>query len=137
MNSKFGFETDLKMWKHYDYRCLNAKKSLHPENWPHFEMHGYRAAKTKSELKHVQEIKFDKYFFNFEDPNIFGEMVNGENRENIWKSTYGFDFVSFNDKKNSLLPWTECYKNCFESEFQSFAGKCKKKGGLFKCCLST
>ena len=136
VNAKFGFETDLKMWKHYDYRCLKPRKNLNPENWPHFEMQGYRTAKTKTEIENVEEIKFDKYFFNFEDPKIFEEMMKGKNRENIWKRTYGFDFVSFNDKKKSRLPFTQCYKNCFKAEFQSFARKCKRKGGLFKCCQS-
>ena len=59
------------MWKNYDFRCLKPKKGLKPEDWPHYEMNGYRAAKTKEELNNVMEIKFDKYFFNFEDTKIF------------------------------------------------------------------
>ena len=83
-----GFETDLKMWKHYDFRCLKPKTKLKPEKWPHYEMIGYRAATTKKELEKVEEIKFDKYFFNFEDPKIFKDMIKGKKRKKIWKRTY-------------------------------------------------
>ena len=126
------------MWKGHDYRCLKPDSNMKPENWPHYEMNGYRSSKSKQELDSVQEIKFDKYFFNFEDPLVFKEMTIGAKREIIWKKTYGFDFVSFNDKKdimgNMQMP---CYINCFKAEQGRFARKCKKKGGLFKCCMST
>ena len=136
VNSKIGFEADLKMWKYYDFRCLKPISNVNPEDWPHYEMNGYRLAKTKEELESVQEIKFDKNFFNLEDPHTFKKMMKGFEKENIWKKTYGFDFVSFNDRKNSRSALTQCYINCFKAEQKRFARKCKKKGGLFKCCMS-
>ena len=60
-----GFSTDKLMWKSYDFRCLKPKEGVPTEKWPHYEMHGFRAAKTKEELANVVEIPFDKYFFNF------------------------------------------------------------------------
>ena len=123
------------MWKEYDYRCLKPKSKIKPEEWPHYEMNGYRNARTKNELDNVQEIKFDKYFFNFEDPKIFKEMIKGPKRKNIWKKTYGFDYVSFNDKKNTPHAYIGCFKSCLKAEQKRFARKCKKKGGLFKCCM--
>ena len=138
VSAAMGFMTDWKMWKGSDYRCLKPREESEPEDWPHFEMKGYRAAKNTEELEIVQEIKFDKYFFNFEDPKIFNEMIKENKRENIWKTTYGFDFVSFNDRdrNNSHLPFSKCYIKCFIAEYQVFATECRKKGGLFKCCMT-
>ena len=136
IDAQMGFSTDSKMWKNHDNRCLKPKKDLKAKDWPHYEMNGYRAAKTQEELNNVMEIEFDKYFFNFEDPKIFEEMIKGDERENLWKKTFGFDYVSFNDRKNSHSVFAKCYINCFKAEQKSFARKCKKKGGLFKCCMS-
>ena len=134
---RIGFQTDQKMWKAYDYRCLKPKANLKPEDWPHYEMNGYRNAKTKQELEIVQEIKFDKYFFNFEDPLILKQMMKGAKRKNIWKKTFGFDFVSFNERENSPNMQLPCYIYCLKAEQRKFARKCKKKGGLLKCCMSS
>jgi hypothetical protein len=83
VNSKMGFETDLKMRKSYDFRCLKPKAKITLAKWPHYEMSGYRNAKTKKELENVKEIKFDKYVFNFEDPDIFKQMMKDTKRDNI------------------------------------------------------
>ena len=136
INAEMGFKTDMKMWKNNDFRCLKPKEDLNPEEWPHYEMQGYRAAKNKEELENVKEIIFDKYFFNLEDPQIFMEMIKGAKRENIWKRTYGFDYVSFNDRKKSRMAYAKCYINCLKAEHKSFARGCKQKGGLFKCCMT-
>ena len=136
VNSKMGYETDLKMWKSYDFRCLKPKAKIKPEKWPHYEMSEYRNAKTKQELENVKEIKFDKYFFNFEDPYIFKQMMKGSEREKIWKKTFGFDFVSFNAKENSLNLQLPCHIYCLKAEQKTFARNCKKKKGLLKCCMS-
>ena len=89
VSAKMGFEYDQKIWKNYDFRCLKPKHKLATEDWPHHEMKAYRLAKTKPERLNVKEIKFDKYFFNFEDPYIFKEIMErkekGEYMEkNIW-----------------------------------------------------
>ena len=72
-----GFSTDIKMYKSNDFRCLKPKDGVPIEKWPHYEMHGYRAAKTEEELDEVEEIPFDKYFFNFEDPEVLNAMTDG------------------------------------------------------------
>ena len=137
IDSKSGFNTDRKMWKVNDFRCLKPKEDVNPEDWPHYEMHGYRAAKNKEELENVKEIAFDKYFFNLEDPRIFMEMMKGAKRKEIWKSTYGFDYVAFNDKKKARVANYKCYKYCLIAEHKQFARKCRRNGGQFKCCMST
>ena len=124
------------MWKYYDFRCLKPSKRTKSKDWPHFEMSGYRSAKNKEELKNVSEIKFDKYFFNLEDPKVFKEMMKGSKREIIWKNTYGFDFIKFWDDKDIHFMNDECYIDCLTAEYGRFAKQCRKKGGLFKCCMT-
>jgi len=136
VNAKIGFETDRKMWKKGDYRCLKPKENLEPENWPHYEMKGFRSANTKDQLDNVMEIEFDKFFFNFEDPKMFKQMIKGAERESLWKKTYGFDYVSFNDKEGSKVADTDCLINCLKAEKRKFAKTCQKEGGFFKCCMS-
>ena len=124
----------MKMWKYYDFRCLKPKKDLTPEKWPHYEMIGYRAAKTKEELQRVKEIKFDKYFFNLEDPKVWKDMTDVKKASRIWKKTYGFNFAALTEGKDGNANNTKCMIDCFKSEQRSFARQCKRKGGLFKCC---
>ena len=38
-------------------------------------------------------MKFDKRFFNWEDPEVL-KIMTGEDKERIWKEVYGFDFVA-------------------------------------------
>lgn len=80
-------------------------------------------------------------------------MTNDSFQENF-KATYGFDFaakVRTNDPRfcsNFLLAnlyppkimsifseIIDCAKDCIEAEFSAFAKNCKKKEGLFKCCV--
>ena len=68
------------MYKSYDFRCLKPTTGVSSVKWPHYEMSGYRAAKTVEELSEVEEIPFDKYFFNFEDPQVLNVMSNGKKR---------------------------------------------------------
>ena len=131
--SKIGYNQNMKMWKSYDYRCLKPKENIIPEEWPHYEMEGYRKAKTEKELNEVDEIKFDKYFFNLEDPQIFNDMILMENRSDYWKRTYGVDFAT-SPELSSKATNLECYAYCFKAEFEEFALDCKRKGGFFKCC---
>ena len=95
------FSVDHFMYKQNDYRCLKPSTIQPPERWPYYEMEGFRAAKTEDDLEKVKEIKYDKNFFNFEDPRVFDEMIRGKHREKIWKRSYGFDYVYFNDKKGT------------------------------------
>ena len=61
-------------------------------------MKGYRAAKTQEELDKVEEIPFDKYFFNLEDPDVLNLMTNGKKRyKNSIFVTKDFLFHQIND----------------------------------------
>ena len=57
ITAKIGFQTDMKMYKAPDYRCLKPKPSVHSSKWPHYDMIGFRAAKTKQELGICDEIE--------------------------------------------------------------------------------
>lgn len=132
--AELGYTTDKKLWKFPDYRCLKPKPDVPPEKWPHYEMSGFRAAETKQELENVTEIKFDKNFFNLEDPKVFERMIKGKQNTKLWKKTYGFDFVSFNTQNPPNQRLTSCYENCLKAESGEFAAKCRRKKGVFKCC---
>ena len=50
VNAKIGFQTDMRMYKAADFRCLKPSASVPSSKWPHYDMVGYRAAKTRAEL---------------------------------------------------------------------------------------
>ena len=137
LNAKNLYQTDHSMYKAPDYRCLKPKKGVPSSEWPHFEMDGFRAAKTKRELANVKEMKFDKYFFNFADPSILQEMtdMNLRTTSQLWKDTYGFDTVNFIESDHEDDDGTPCAVDCLNAEFSSFAQRCKEAGGVFKCCM--
>ena len=130
------FETDNRMYKADDYRCLKPIKGVPSSKWPHYEMDGFRKAKTKRELKAVAEIPFDKYFFNFEDPKVFEDMTDSRKGSKIWEKTFGFDKVMFQPGNASHASRAVCYKHCKKMEHRKFAKQCTRNGGLFKCCIS-
>ena len=73
---------------------------------------------------------------NFEDPTVFRAMTDLKKGIKIWRKTYGFDFGSFvegNSKGDANL--TSCSLHCLEAEYAKFAQSCKRKGGIFKCCV--
>ena len=100
-------------------------------------MKAHRSAKSKEELETVQEIPFDKYFFNFEDPKVFHDMTESPPRkkQHIWKRTYGFDFLAKMNGLKGTGDYTPCRKHCLRAEYGTWAKKCKAKGGVFKCCV--
>lgn len=130
-----GFKIDRHLWKNRDYRCIKPKDNVNPENWPHYEMEGYRNAKTKEELESVEEHEFDRNFFNLEDPEVWKKYTNQKSGPKRWRKTYGFDFAAIIDQMGGHSNNTPCYIDCFKAENEGFAKKCKKEGGLFKCCL--
>ena len=94
----------MTMYKGYDFRCLKPKAGVSSEKWPHYEMHAYRSAKEKEELNKVEEIPFDKYFFNFEDPDILNSFTDGSDKAfELWKRTYGFDWAQWTMGKKDIL----------------------------------
>ena len=100
------------MYKFPDFRCLKPNSSVPSSQWSHYEMSGFRAAKSKQELEKVKEIPFDKYFFNFEDPEVMHAMTDGtENGLNIWKKTYGWDWAAW------IPGWMSCNINLQLSYF--------------------
>ena len=54
----------------------------------------------------------------------------------ILKDKYGFDFVSFVPGSGKKWNPTKGWKNCLKGEYSRFARKCRKRGGVFKCCFS-
>ena len=135
MNAKHGFQTDMKMYKFPDFRCLKPNSSVPSSQWSHYEMSGFRAAKSKQELEKVKEIPFDKYFFNFEDPEVWKDMTDSKKGIGIWKKTYGFDFGGFTEGLDGQANSSLCQQHCLEAEYGKFARRCAKKGGIFKCCV--
>jgi len=98
-------------------------------------MNTYRTARTQKELEKVEEISFDKNFFNLEDPTVWNAVRDPVKGPIIWKKTYGFDHVSLTEGREGKANSTKCFMNCFKAEQSRFARKCRKGGGLFKCCM--
>ena len=109
------------------------------DKWPHYEMKAFRKAKTEKDLAEVEEIPFDKYFMNWEDPLVLRAMTDGSKKGlELWKKTYGFDWANWLVGNNGKLE-KDAFKflmnHCkLEEQFNSFAQSCKKSGGFFKCC---
>ena len=61
VNAAMGFLTDMRMYKSYDFRCLKPNPNLPTEKWGHYEMHGYRAAASKTELGNQTSIVLIKF----------------------------------------------------------------------------
>ena len=112
-NAHYGFSTDARMYKSYDFRCLKPKPGIPSGQWPHYEMTQFRAAKSKQELDRVPEIPFDKFFFNFEDPKVLNSMTDGTmNSRELWKRTYGFDWADYIPGKGSNARLNKCNEHC-------------------------
>ena len=131
-----GYKNDQRMYKQHDYRCLKPVKDNPAEEWPYYEMNGFRSAKAEEELRKVKEIKYDENFFNFEDPKVFRKFTSMKTGRKLWKQTYGFDFVSINKYSTHPIDAYQCIRNCFQASFAKFANNCRRKGGFFKCCLT-
>ena len=101
-----GFSIDMTMYKGYDFRCLKPKAGVPSEKWPHYEMQAFRAAKTKEELKKVEEIPFDKYFYNFEDLEVLDAFTDGSDKGlELWKRTFGFDWAQWTLGNKDISMW--------------------------------
>ena len=72
-----GYQTDMKMYKAPDYRCLKPKEGLPSSEWPHYDMKQHRAARTSEELEKVEEIPFDKEFDNISPFNTLRQCDYG------------------------------------------------------------
>ena len=116
--------------------CINYMYSLFLTSSDISYMSGYRAAKTKKELDKVEEIPFDKYFFNFEDPEVLIAMTDGTKKGlELWKKTYGFDWAEWTDGEGKKQSLGKAKIHCLRAEYDKFAQDCKKDKGVFKCCV--
>ena len=90
-------------------------------------------------LEKVEEIPFDKYFYNFADPKVLHAMTDGTKKGlNLWKKSYGFDHAYWIPGKGKVAYVEKCQAHCLEAEYGkhgSFALDCKKNKGFFKCCV--
>ena len=136
IDARYNYRTDQRLYKKSDYRCMKPSNRTKPEKWSYYDMEGFRAAKTKDELKKVKEVKYDKYFFNFEDPEVFKKLMHSKKGPRKWRRTYGYDFAYLQSNHKQPVMNYECLKYCYKAERKRFAKNCKKKGGFFKCCLS-
>ena len=69
-----GYQTDMRMYKYPDFRCLKPKPGLPSSKWPHYDMENYRTARTKQQLQRVEEIPFNKE--SHQHCNVAGETIN-------------------------------------------------------------
>jgi len=129
-------------YKGMDTRCLKPYSHRKPEEWRNYVPEDFVNALTEGELKKARTKKFNKRFFNFEDPAVF-KMMMGKNRKKHFRETYGVDYVNsgnviLDKKKLDSHSFTfPCAKKCLQLEKGSFAKKCREKKGLFKCCINT
>ena len=136
IDARYNYRTDQRLYKKSDYRCMKPSNRTKPEKWSYYDMEGFRAAKTRDELKKVKGVKYDKYFFNFEDPEVFKKLMHSKKGPRKWRRTYGYDFAYLQSNQKQPVMNYECLKYCYKAERKRFAKNCKKKGGFFKCCLS-
>ena len=132
----FGYSTDMSMYKSNDFRCLIWENRDGIKHWQngHYEMKGYRDAKSEEELNKVKEIPFDENFFDFEVPSVLEKFTNGEESGlQQWKSTYGFDWAGWTDGMAYKADLKNIKERCIKAEYGSWAKDCVKKGGMFKC----
>ena len=100
-------------------------------------------------------MKNFQYFYNFEDPQGWNDIIKDKEKgKYLWfvsgflncpnlpigvkilKETYGFDFVSLVPGSGKVWDPTIGWKNCLKGEYGNFARKCRNRGGVFKCCFS-
>ena len=135
VSAKMGYQVDMKLYKANDYRCLKPIAGRPSIEWPHYYMASFRAAKTEAELQKAETIPFNVNYFNMEDPKVFKALTNPKSGADLWKKTYGFDFVALLGGMGGKANVNQCHQHCLRAEYGKFARQCKKSGGLFKCCI--
>jgi len=122
-----------RLYKGYDNRCLKPDENKPAEKWDHYDPDEFYKALTKEELEQAKTWTFDKNFINFVDPGVMKKFTDPK-KTDIWKKTYGFDYVHVEPKGEFRL-YPEAVKACMKKELKSsFAKKCRKDQGFFKCC---
>merc|ERR1719239_1698379 len=121
-------------YKGYDNRCLKPDDNKPAEKWDHYDPDEFYEAITKEKLDQAKTWKFDKNFFNFEDPSVMKKFTD-QKKDNVWKKTYGFDDVHVVPEGTDNRLYPEMIQACLKKEKKSrFAKKCRKDKGFFKCC---
>ena len=107
------FDSVQHMYKTWDYRCLVPYSHKDPTKWKTYEMHDYRKASSDTELKNVDNFKYDKNFFNWVDPKVLKHFT--KSTKKAWKKSFGFPYVSALPwQGNTTLQWnaTKCIRKC-------------------------
>jgi len=130
------------IYKNYDYRCVKPFSHSDPEKWHYYDMEPFRNAYNAKTFKQVPSFKYEYSKFNFEDPKVFKKFTKSrESSKKYWRKSYGFKY-SYTipgpklGKKKNLPSTIACIKKCLKLESSKFAQNCRKKGGVFKCCVS-
>jgi len=104
-----------------------------PEKWDYYDPDEFYYATTQEALDKAKTNKFDKNFFNFEDPEVLYNFLDPK-KKSIWKKTYGIDYVNMEHMPENPLEKT--YVECERTRRKSkFAQNCRIDGGFFNCCL--
>ena len=74
------------IYKSWDYRCLAPYSHKDPDLWGTYDVQAYRKAYDKKTMEKVNINKFDKYFNNFIDPNVWSEFL--ESPTKMWWKSY-------------------------------------------------
>jgi len=120
-------------YKGYDNRCLKPDENKPAEKWDHYDQDDFYEAINKEELEQAKTWTFDKNFLNFVDPGVMKQFTDTK-KTDIWKETYGFDNVHVVPEGTFKL-YPETLQACLKKELKSsFAKKCRKDKGFFKCC---
>jgi len=142
MDAVYELRAMSSMYKGYDNRCLKPDDSKDPELWDHYDPDDFYDATSQEMLDKAKIQKFDKNFFNFEDPEVYRKFTKFNATEE-WRQTYGFDFAcafkhpsraSQQDKSAFVRCMVEGNKKCIKASKSSFAANCRKENGIFKCC---
>ena len=89
------FYSEQHMYKDWDYRCLVPYSDKDPTKWKTYDMHDYRKAFSKEQLKKVNQFKYDNNFFNWEDPKVLKFFTKNTNSmKKAWKRTYGLPYTN-------------------------------------------
>ena len=96
------FNTEQRMYKYWDHRCLVPYSHKDPTKWKTYEMHDYRRAFDTKTLKSVDQYKYDNNFFNWVDPKVLEYFATKPKR--AWRKTYGYPYSTLRSWDGAHLP---------------------------------
>ena len=125
---------------------LSLKPNSHKDTkkWHTYELESYRKAYSPETLASVQSFPYNKYAYNFADPEVVKAVTkNDENARKFWRKAHGIYFAATipgierrTHGQDFSMNVTTCTTKCIDMENSKFAKYCHKKGGYFKCCVS-